>query len=480
MIAAMPHRAISRPPGLAANLAALRSRADQVFSRSAGAPLIGGNRVRVLRDGAENYPAWEQAIRDAEHTIHIEMYIVHRDRVGRRFIQLLAERARAGVQVRVLYDWFGCGISPLMGLFRPLVEAGGDVRVFNPPHLGAALGWTRRNHRKFLSIDGRMLYVSGLCMGRMWEGRPEKAQEPWRDTGVEIIGPATAHGEQGFAESWRLVGGEIAPAVIIDEHAIAPAGSVNLRLIYTEPFTASMLRVDLLVAAMARRRLWIADAYFIGHGPYVQALQAAAQDGVDVRLLLPQGSDVGWTVPVARTLYRTLLESGVRIFEWNGTMMHAKTAVADSHWARIGSTNLNLNSWVGNWELDVTIEDVDVARTMEAHYEEDLSRSTEIVGAGRRHGPRPGRGRARHSARRALRTVSTVGHSVGAAAMGNRQLEEWESAPLLTIGAVLVVFAGIGLWQPKVLAWPIGILVAWIGLSFLAQALGLLRRKDTR
>ena len=104
----------------------------------------------------------------------------------------------------------------------------------------------------------------------------------------------------------------------------------------------------------------------MGHGPFVDALQQAARGGVDVRLLLPQGSDVGWTVPLSRTLYRTLLESGVRIFEWNGSMMHAKTAVADSRWARIGSTNLNINSWLGNWELDVAIEDADIARTMEA------------------------------------------------------------------------------------------------------------------
>jgi phosphatidylserine/phosphatidylglycerophosphate/cardiolipin synthase-like enzyme len=332
----MSRRAIAHPSGPATGLAALRSRADQIFRRAAGAPLIGGNRVRVLRDGAENYPAWEQAIRDARSSIHVEMYIVHRDPVGRRFLDLLAERAREGVRVRLLYDWFGAGMSSLLGLFRPLIDAGGDVRVFNPPRFQSALGWAQRNHRKFLSVDGRLLYVAGLCIGRMWEGQPARGQDPWRDTGVEIIGPATAHGERGFAESWRFAGGgEIEPAAILDEQAIPDAGSVDLRLIYTEPFTASMLRVDLLVAAMARQRLWISDAYFIGHGPYVRALQTAAADGVDVRLLLPQGSDVGWTVPVSRTLYRTLLESGVRIFEWDGAMMHAKTAVADSQWARI-------------------------------------------------------------------------------------------------------------------------------------------------
>jgi phosphatidylserine/phosphatidylglycerophosphate/cardiolipin synthase-like enzyme len=100
---------------------ALRERADQVFSRAAGAPLVGGNHVRVLRDAAENYPAWERAIAEATSTIHLEMYIIHRDPVGRRFIELLAARARAGIKVRVIYDWFGCGWSPLFGLFNPLI-----------------------------------------------------------------------------------------------------------------------------------------------------------------------------------------------------------------------------------------------------------------------------------------------------------------------------------------------------------------------
>jgi len=467
---------------------ALRQRADQVFSRAAGAPLVGGNQVRVLRDAAENYPAWEDAINSATSTIHLEMYIIHRDPVGRRFIQLLAARARAGIKVRVVYDWFGCGWSPLFGLFRPLIAAGGEVRVFNPPRLGAALGWTTRNHRKYLCVDGRITYIGGLCIGRMWAGRPEKHQDPWRDTAVEIRGPATATGERGFAESWRIAGGTLAPELVVDEadaDADAPAASgTDLRLIYTEPFTAAMLRVDLLVAAMARHRLWIADAYFVGHGPYVSALQHAAHDGVDVRLLLPQGSDVGFTVPLSRTLYRTLLDSGVRIFEWNGSMMHAKTAVADSRWGRIGSTNLNLNSWVGNWELDVAIEDAAVARTMEDHYEHDLSNSTEIVRAGstrrlRAAVPAHLRGRARRSARRALRTVTGVGHSISAAALGSRQLENWESAPLVGVGAVILALAALGFWKPRALAWPFAAIAVWVGLSFLAEAFGLLRKRQS-
>jgi hypothetical protein len=244
-----------------------------------------------------------------------------------------------------------------------------------------------------------------------------------------------------------------------------------------------MLRVDLLVAAMARRTLWIADAYFLGHGPFVDALRQAAHGGVDVRLLLPQGSDVGWTVPLSRTLYRTLLESGIRIFEWNGSMMHAKTAVADSRWARIGSTNLNINSWLGNWELDVAVEDAEIARTMEAHYEDDMSRSTEILldYRPRFRRRRRSRDRARRSARRALRTVTGIGHSIGAAVTGNRQLESWESTPVLALGVAAALVAGLGFWQPKILSWPVVMLAAWVAVSFITEAVTLWwTRKDTR
>jgi cardiolipin synthase A/B len=242
--------------------------------------------------------------------------------------------------------------------------------------------------------------------------------------------------------------------------------------------TGAMFRVDLLVAAMARRLLWITDAYFISHGPYVEALRQAAHDGVDVRLLLPQGSDVGWTVPISRTLYRTLLEAGVRIFEWNGTMIHAKTAVADSRWSRIGSTNLNINSWFGNWELDLAIDDEQTALALESHFREDLANATEIVTdvLPRRIAWRAGPGQvARRSARRMMRTVGGLGHSVTAAMSGNRQLELWELAPLFLLGALVTLLGALAYWKPKVLAWPFAVIAAWVGISFIWEALGVFR-----
>ena len=137
---------------------------------------------------------------------------------------------------------------------------------------------------------------------------------------------------------------------------------MGLRVVATVPATAVLFRVDQLVAALAKNRLWLTDAYYAGTTAYVQALRAAAKDGVDVRLLVPNGTDIPILRPLSRAGYRPLLEAGVRVFEWNGTMLHAKTAVADSNWARVGSSNLNVASWLGNCELDVVVEDESFAR----------------------------------------------------------------------------------------------------------------------
>ncbi|MEO8070936.1 MAG: phospholipase D-like domain-containing protein, partial [Acidobacteriota bacterium] len=197
----MRTRVAARPSALPSDLHGLRTLADQAFSRTAGAPLVAGNAVRILRDARENYPAWEAAIHGARHTIHLEMYIVGRDQVGRRYVNLLADKAKQGIAVRVIYDWFGCGFGPALGLFTPIIAAGGEVRAFNPPSITAALGWIRRDHRKLLIVDGHVAFVGGLCIGQVWEGRPEKRQEAWRDTAAEITGPAVRQAEQAFAES---------------------------------------------------------------------------------------------------------------------------------------------------------------------------------------------------------------------------------------------------------------------------------------
>ena len=383
------------------------------------------------------------------------MYIVHRDAVGRRFVALLAERARAGITVRVIYDWFGCGWGPLLGLFRPLIAAGGEVRVFNPPRLSAALGWTRRDHRKLhhASTAGSPS-SAGSASAQAWEGRPDEAREPWRDTGVEIVGPgrrAPGTGVRGELGSWPAA--QPLTRVRRSVGTGRPA-TFSLRVIPTEPFTAALLRTDLLVTTLARRTLWISDAYFIGHGPFVAGAAARGRATAwTSACCCRRAATSTWTVPLSRSLYRVLLEAGVRIFEWNGTMMHAKTAVADGRWSRIGSTNLNLNSWVGNWELDVADRGRGRRRgSWSEHYEEDLEHvDRDRDGRAAPHRSmraRATRDRARRSARRALRAITGLGHSLSAAVMGSRELEEWELAPLFAVGLLVTAIAVLALFFP--------------------------------
>ncbi|HEY0944513.1 MAG TPA: phospholipase D-like domain-containing protein, partial [Opitutaceae bacterium] len=361
----------------------MRGLAEQAFSRSAGAPLIGGNRIGLLRDATENYPAWLAAIGRARKRVHFENYILADDRIGGVFADALLERARAGVRVRVIYDWLGVFGKSSRAFWERLRAGGVDVRCYNPPRLESPLGWVSRDHRKLLTVDSEVGFVSGLCVADSWVGEPSRNIAPWRDTGVEIHGPAVAELERSFARIWATLGAPLPDTPPLSDDLPA-AGGVSLRIVASEPVTSGTFRLDQLVVAFARRRVWLTDAYYLGAPTYVQALITSARDGVDVRMLLPRATDIPLIKIMSRVGYRPLLEAGVRIFEWNGTLLHAKTAVVDGQWARVGSTNLNLASWLGNCELDAVVEDEAFAQQMEAMYLDDLAHATEIVLEARR------------------------------------------------------------------------------------------------
>lgn len=455
--------------------------ANQAFSRAAGAMLSRDNAVRLLRDARENYPAWLEAIAGASGHVHFECYIVREDAVGRRFAEALAAAAGRGVRVRVVYDWLG-GLGAARGRFwRALRAAGVEVRCYNPPRLDQPLGWLHRDHRKCLEIDGRVAFVTGLCVGQPWEGDPAKDLEPWRDTGVEIRGPAVRDVALSFADTWAALGD---PVPVEDVPAdVAAAGSTALRVVASTAGTGGVFRVDTLVAALARRTLWLADAYYAGTSVYVEGLRAAARDGVDVRLLVPgRGSDVRVVQAVSRAGYRSLLEGGVRVFEWNGPMMHAKTAVADGRWARVGSTNLNLASWVGNRELDVVVEDEAFARQMEEAYAEDLCNATEIVLNPRykvrrvdEQRPRRVRG-AGGSAGRAAASAMRIGNVLGAA-ITSRVLGPAEARLMAKAAAALLALAPLAVVWPRLVAWPLAAAAVWLGIALLLGAVRSRRRR---
>jgi phosphatidylserine/phosphatidylglycerophosphate/cardiolipin synthase-like enzyme len=453
---------------------------DATLFRTSGASLVSGNRLHILRDGKENYPEWEAAIRSAKRTIHLEMYIIHNDSTGRHFRDLLVAKSREGIQVRVLYDWFGSRSIIGRKMWGPLVEAGGEARSANPPKMSGLLGWLRRDHRKLLAVDGSVAFVSGLCIGDAWVGDVKAGVLPWRDTGLKIKGPAVADAEDAFADAWRISGGYIDETSLPRREDIGNEGDVDVRVVAASPETAGLYRLDLLVAASAQEYLWLTDAYFLGTSAYIQALRSAAIDGIDVRLLVPQSSDIQWIANLSRASYRSLLEAGVRVYEWNGTMVHAKTAVCDGLWARIGSTNLNLSSWLGNWELDVVIENQEVAGRVAAMFLEDLENSTEVV-ITERNKVRPvirrrrtRRARIIHSSGQSMLTKAiTAGSALNAAVTGKRRLSKSESWPLFSIGLALCTIALGVVMLPSVFSYSFAAGLTVTGIYLLGKAVRL-------
>jgi cardiolipin synthase len=501
--------ATAAPRRVPADSVAVRVLAEQAFSRAAGAPLLEGNRVDLLIDARVNFDAWLAAIRGAQSLVLLENYIFRDDDTGREFRDALIERANAGVRVCVIRDWMGCLGQSSVRFWQPLVAAGGEVRTYNPFHFTSPFGWLSRDHRKLLVVDNSVAFIGGLCVSGTWLGDPARGIDPWRDTAVAVRGPALRDLANAFADTWGTLGENLPDDLLVLTERCLPAGQVDLRVVATVPNTAGLYRLDQLIAAMARRSLWITDAYFVGVAPYVQAVSAAARDGVDVRLLVPGTSDIPAVASISRAGYSPLLEAGVRVFEWNGSMLHAKTAVADSRWARVGSSNLNLASWIGNYELDIAVEDETFARGMEAQYETDLGNATEIVlklprrwrkakaGAGeppaqsevgtddseqsatQNSAPAPPRASTRvgppyprargGSSGRAAAGALRLANSVSAAISNRRVLGPSESGPLLWSGLLLLVASAIGFVWPRVVAWPLTALTLWIGVSLVVR-----------
>jgi cardiolipin synthase len=296
---------------------------------------------------------------------------------------------------------------------------------------------------------------------------------------------------------WATGGAPLPEEDLAPRESIAPAGDVALRIVANAPGTTGLFRLDQLIAAAARRTLWLTDAYFAGVPPYVQALRAAARDGVDVRLLVPGSSDIPILRPLSQSGYRPLLETGIRVFEWKGSMLHAKTAVSDCCWARVGSSNLNIASWFGNYELDAVVEDERFAAAVEEMYLADLEYSTEVVlqPRRRRHDAHskawaPSGERQRRdaiglsgpagSASRAAAGALRLGRTVSAALTEQRVLEPTEARLLVLVGAALLGIAALALLWPLIVAAPLSIILVWSGLALLARAYTLRRMRRAR
>lgn len=454
------------------------NRLNRALTRVSDAPLRTGNQLTLLRNGSETYTDWLAAIGRAQRWVHLENYIFKSDRIGQRFADALAERAAAGVRVRVLYDWFGSLDVP-NSFWRRLRGAGVDVRVFNPLRLGAPLAVINRDHRKLLAVDGNYASVGGVCIADPWLDRSPVTGLPYRDTAVRVLGPAVADLERAFANVWSHMGAPLPVGELPSLSDLPRAGAVSTRVIVQEPDRMRMLRVFQVMLAAAEQRVWIADAYFLAAPILREALMAAARDGIDVRILLPATNDLPMVGALSRYGYRPLIEAGVRIWEYAGLMMHAKTTVADGWWARVGSTNLNVTGLQMNWEIDLVAEDRQFGAAMEAMYEDDLSHAREIRLSGhRRLRPRPVRPESvaersarRHRTSRSGRAgvaVARVGAAIQTA--GSATLKQQDRSISATVGAALVAFALLVGRFPRVIAWPLALISALLGSLNLARA----------
>ena len=454
--------------------------------RATGSKTLGGNRLELQYEGSSTFSSWLEGISRAQCMVYLENYLIRDDRVGRAFRDVLIEKARSGVPVYVIYDWVGCWATP-RSYWKPLRQAGVHVRAFNPLSLGIGdpFGILRRDHRKLIVLDGKVAYVGGFCLGVEWAGRP--THPAWRDTAVKISGPAARAAAHAFEATWRGMGESLALSQQLP--ILSDVGDTPVWLIEGEPGRTRVYRTIHWVAARAKERVWITDAYFVAPRSVSEALGAAAQQGVDVRLLVPAHNNWPLVGSLSRGGYRSLLKSGVRIFEWQGPMIHAKTAVVDGIWSRVGSSNLNSASLIGNWELDIGVLDTKLASQLEELFLTDLSSSIEIVLPGRRfeygieipdssgatesldpQGTLPermmqiralGAAQSRITMAPLVRARGALGDSLA----GNRPIGREGRTVLGTVSAIILSTAIIAAFFPTLVGAMVAVVAGWFGLT---------------
>jgi cardiolipin synthase len=466
----------------------LEALASRAYSRIADAQQSTGNQIRLLKDGPQTYPAWLAAIATAQSTIHLENYIIQQDHVGQSFADALLAAAARGVKIKIIYDWLGCFTRTQKPFWAQFNHPNIQRRAYNKPNPLHPISWISRDHRKVLVIDGTLAFTGGLCIGHDWMGDPATNTPPWRDTAIEIRGPAVAHIAAAFDDSWNAAATKPATGHPLPElpGTTAPADGVNLSVIAGRPTSMRLYHLEQIVAEIAEEKLWLTDGYFVATTFYVRALAGAARAGVDVRLIVPGSSDWPLVGTLSQTSFRPLLEAGVRIFEWNGPMVHAKTAVADGCWSRIGSSNSNLASWVSNRELDVTISDKAFAEQMEQMFEQDMQNCTEVLLQPGRTGitrpvadrDTPPSGPHKTRAGRLAAGALGIGSTLRATFTQTRTLGPGELFILLGAAAALLVLTLLSALLPKLIAWPLAFIFLWSALAFALHAAKLWRHRN--
>jgi cardiolipin synthase A/B len=342
-------------------------------------PILQGGEITMLQNGNAFYPAMLDAINGATDSINFEVYIFEPDEIGRQFMDAFKARARAGVEVRLLLDGFG-GMKMKKRHRDELTEAGVQVSRFRPFGLRSLVRFYKRTHRRAIVIDGRVAFTGGAAVSKKWKGNVNNPHE-WRDSMTRVTGPTVAGIQTAFAGNWVYCCGEVIAGPRFFPTLERGPGPCALSVVSSPSDAMQPIRLLFWVSFInARKRLWICNSYFIPDERLRGAVIDRAKNGVDVRILVPGNHTDALPVQAAgRSYYEELLSAGVRIFEFQPSMMHAKTAVVDSAWSIVGSANLDERSMELNEENVLGVADRDFALTIERGVTDDLGRSREVL-----------------------------------------------------------------------------------------------------
>ena len=342
-----------------------------------GAAMTAGNKLELLENGDAVFPAMLAAISSAKKTVNFAAYIFWSDEVGARFRDALAERAAHGVAVRVLLDAIGSpGRHMKASDVEVLRHAGCHMEFFHPMRPWMLWVFNHRNHRRILVADGALAFTGGVGFAEPWLGNAD-SKKHWRDTQVRVEGPAVRGLQRAFQENWSEVTGE---ALVGEEFfpALTQIGASSVAVVPSSPLAAmsGAGRVYAISLAAATKEIWIANSYFLPDDATAGLLVAAVKRGVDVRVIVPsdEQSDVPATKAAGRSAFGSLLEGGVKIFEYQPTMFHLKTMVVDGVFSTLGSANFDERSFHLNEEINLFVYDGAFAGQMKESYRRDLSR----------------------------------------------------------------------------------------------------------
>ena len=345
----------------------------------ADAPIVDGNRVDVLLNGVEIFPAMLAAIRSARASVNYAQYFFEDGLVAGDMVEAFAERCRAGIAVNILVDGVGSLNMP-REYYDYLRRSGCHVAIFRPVGVGLFHRPNNRNHRRILVVDGLIGFTGGSGTSRKWMG-DGKVKDHWRDTDVRVEGPAVEWLQAAFAENWLIATGI---AIGGERHFPRPNathGKVSVQVVRSSPNAgdSAMYSTFLIALSAAERSIRITNPYLVLDGRFKRVLLDRSRAGVTIEVLVPGSIDHNFVREASRASWGEFIRAGIKMYQYMPALLHAKTIVIDSVWATIGSTNFDNRSFALSDELNVIVYDRDVARRMEAVFAEDLRHSEPVT-----------------------------------------------------------------------------------------------------